>query len=433
MLDLFAFTPPGSSATGLTLTQNTNGQYTGAIFTGQNGSFISGSNFPSPLAIAGANIKSPEISGSTLTVPMSQYLTIQNANLAGSIQSTENANVRSALQNPIIGEAMLITPLGPLFNTGSKAVNTAIGKAVVSPWDPFYQSMQAGTLLSLGYPTQSINEFIQAQGTGFLYSTTIASAGTVTAGGGLAAVGAGSMRVVAARAFTGSAISIGFGEASSYANAGQPMNIKETVTAGVLGAATGIILGGEGASVTETAAGAIRTTASQVITKDVLPMAFFSGAIAFGVGWLNPSLWTGTSRASSTTTPTSQGLNNQGNPQSVSKSSSSWLSTIANTNYANPSFISFVGKSTLSGMTFGAEYGGAFEAIQGVAGAVLKEASPAAADVVKSKPIISRAALSGINAAAIGSVGEFICSHRDLNPSCRVESPASLAEFVVFF
>ena len=72
-------------------------------------------------------------------------------------------------------------------------------------------------------------------------------------------------------------------------------------------------------------------------------LVFYSLAISAGLGAADPSVWNGSTSVSYNTKQSGKSQSQQ----SVSKSSNSWLSTISNTNYANPSFLSFVGKPEL--------------------------------------------------------------------------------------
>ena len=58
------------------------------------------------------------------------------------------------------------------------------------------------------------------------------------------------------------------------------------------------------------------------------------------------------------------------------------------------SFLSFVGKSAVSGASFGSEYGGAFYAGGQIVGAGVKAISPGLADFASKSPFIAKAGLS---------------------------------------
>ena len=387
------FTPPGGIGESITYTSNSNNQITGSFITDQNGNFVSGSNFIKPLNVAGGNVNTATISGNTVTLPMAQYLPMANAQLASGIVSAENKNVQPIFQNPAFGYFM------SAFVPGSaQLINKGVSKYGVSKWDPFYQSVQAGTLTSYGYGAQGTGEFLQAEATGFLYAVGLASAGTALEGEGVAALGAASLRVVAARALTGSTISVGLSEASSYANTGKLMTPTQTAEAAILGGATGVVLGGIGAPADETALGAVRFTAMKAITAD-LTWGGFNAAISGVVGLANPSLWTGTS-SGSPGKPQSNPSQSQGTQLGKTQSSDNPY-TIANL----PSYLSFVGKSTLSGMAFGAEYGGAFYAVGEAVGGTVKAVSPGVFDFVKANPLITRVTMSGISGGTVAAYG----------------------------
>ena len=397
----------------ITYTTNTQtGMPTGEIVTGQNGSFISGSNFVNPVRLAGGNVKSATLSGGTLTLPMSQYLSYQNAQLASAVQAKENSNFQSVITNPTVDKVAGL--IFPVFN--SKGGAKLVSNIATSQYDPFYQAVQGGTLTGLGYQQQGQTEFINSEVMGIDYAIIAASggmalAGATTVGAGEIAIGTSTAEVIGARALTGSAISIGLGEASSYANTGKLMSPGQTFLAAGLGASTGIILGGNGAPVGATLSETVGYTAGQV-GKVTATFALFNVVTSGSVGALNPSLWNGQTSASTSKTQSSP----QTKPQQVSIVQSMENSLYQIQNHPKL-FLSFVGKSAVSGASFGSEYGGAFYAGGQIVGAGVKAISPGLADFASKSPFIAKAGLSAFNVGAVATYGAIT------REPLRVEAP----------
>ena len=161
---------------------------------------------------------------------------------------------------------------------------------------------------------------------------------------------------------TGATISVGLGEASSYISTGKPMTANQAVVSGILGASTGVAYGGIGITGEQTLSQALGATVYNVGRYAVAPMAVFSGGTAFAVGWLDPSVWSASDLGSNSGNTASTGKSQQSG-QSKTNSSNP-----LNTNYFNSNYLSYVGKSALSGAEFGAEFGGAMMGIGTLAG-----------------------------------------------------------------
>ena len=214
----------------------------------------------------------------------------------------------------------------------------------------------------------------------------------------MAAFGASSASVLGARALTGAGISVTIGEASSYVNTGKLMTLTQTAEAAGLGAITGVVLGGKGASLEQTVPDAIRYTALKV-GSTTLTWGGFTAAISAGAGAVDPALWNGTSNGSQGTQQSAQSVSRSQQLGKTQQPGSPY--TIANI----PSFLSFVGKSTLSGMSFGAEYGGVFYAGGAALGSAVETISPAAYDFARANPIVAKIGMSGVSGGGVAAYG----------------------------
>ena len=353
-----------------------NGGVTGYNILNAHGSVISSADYLTPKFVAGSNVSQPTLTGNTLIIPSSEYASYISNQNSNSIITSENKGVYNLLGN------------------------NAVSSFITGKWDPFYQIYQAGTLYGKGYTQASISEALPAIETGVAYASVVAGGYTLLAGGGLAALGATSASVLGTRAATGAAISIGLGEASSYAITGKPMTANQAVISGILGASTGVAFGGIGITGEQTLPQAIGATVYNVGKYAVAPMAVFSGGTAFAVGLLDPSVWSASGLGSNSRNTTGTGKS-QRSQSGISKGATS---TSSNINMAGE-YLSYVGKSALSGAEFGAEFGGAMGGIGTLAGAAVKAISPSTFDFIKANPLIGKLAMSGTNMAITGTTG----------------------------
>ncbi|MEM3845398.1 MAG: hypothetical protein QXU98_06835, partial [Candidatus Parvarchaeota archaeon] len=354
-----------------------NGRVSGYEVLSSSGKFISGANYLTPLYVAGSSsVSQPTVEGNTLVLPMSQYNQYISTQGANSIVVQENAAVKKTL--------------------GSTA-----GSIFTSSWNPFYQIYQAGTLWGMGYHTAAIPEIESSVETAVAYAGVVAGGYSLLAQGGITALGATSASILGTRAATGASISIGLGEASSYVSTGSLMSPRQTVVAGALGATTGIIFGAAGAPTGQSILDAVGYTALQIGRKAIAPMvAFFAGQAAVE-GVVAPSTWMNNTSIAS-------GLQNRNTQQQqqVSQSQVNQSATSASLLLnEGASYLSFVGKSALSGASFGAEFGGAFSAVGALGGSAVKAIAPGLASTIQASPFLSRLSMSAINVAVVGGLG----------------------------
>jgi hypothetical protein len=247
------------------------------------------------------------------------------------------------------------------------------------------------------------NPALQAYNGGQVYSTGQTLKGLEMLGGSVIQ-GEAPVFIVASplAAGIGALANVGVSEALSYATTSKPLGVSGTVNAAFTGATSGGILGAF------TPAG---SSISGFVVKQTFNIvkynAIFGGTVSAAYGLINPSVYSSTQAAPSTTEEKISFRNknliqlNSSQQSQPKVQQTNWASNIYNT-LTNPSYLSFVGKGTLQGAQFGTSYAGEFA----IGSVILKGAIsilPESTTNIIEKPYLGKAIQSvGLGASMFG-------------------------------
>ena len=365
---------------------NSKGNVAGYQTFSSTGAFTSGANYVNPKSVGIAQGTSPQLVGNALLIPGNEY--------AALISQQGASQVMATIDKDLINTYSLVG--GKYAGKLGSSIGTQLANVNIK-YNAFYQAGLAGILYNQGYSSAAIQTFTKSLILGNEYA--LAIAGGIGLAGGTTALGSATPTILAVRFATGAAIGTGLGEASSYTSTGKFMGTSATIADILLSGSTGVIAGASDTTLVSTGFQAAKYTAISVGRDYVLPFAGFSFASSAALGFLYPSLWSGTGSGS----PTTQ----HNNPQQPSQLLLGKTQQSANPYVLSnlPQYLSFVGKSTISGGAFGAEYGGTISAVGSVAGAAIKTISPGLSSIIESNPLISRSVMSASNAGITYGVG----------------------------